>query len=497
MPIHLDAPLSLQNASADERQMLDALQGNILKGHGRHFTANLFFRFDAGYEAGFARALSALVESHVTSAAVQLEQTARFKAGGPGGGAFVHVALSAAGYAALGRTDAMPDDGGAFGKGMRDAAAIKEIHDPDPSAWEAPFRREIHGIVLAAHESEADTTALAQTLRALIEGEGGTIVHVQPGKAIFSKPRTDGGVEGIEHFGYVDGRSQPLLLVEDIDAEQAAAGTDKWNPAFPLSAALVKDPGTSDGFSFGSYFIFRKLEQNVLAFKTREQDLADDLDAGEDRELAGAFIVGRFEDGTPVTAHRQAADAKPPNNFNYDGDAGVRCPAHAHIRKTNPRGSGGAEPKAAEQRHIMPRRGIPYEDVARIVPPADLPEADTRDEFLEKVAPKLPSGGVGLLFMAYNRALAEQFVFTQKQWVNSAEFPFNPPGPHGVDPVIGQLRPGDNAGPQTLPKKWDDASAGRFDAPFHGFVTMKGGEYFFAPSLTFLRSLGASAAPMS
>ena len=53
------------------------------------------------------------------------------------------------------------------------------------------------------------------------------------------------------------------MLVEDIDKEFDTAGGARWDPSFPLSTALIPDPGASDDLSFGSLFIFRKLEQDV------------------------------------------------------------------------------------------------------------------------------------------------------------------------------------------------------------------------------------------
>ena len=44
MPIDLTKPLSWKNASHDEQRMLRALQGNILKGHGRPATINIFLK---------------------------------------------------------------------------------------------------------------------------------------------------------------------------------------------------------------------------------------------------------------------------------------------------------------------------------------------------------------------------------------------------------------------------------------------------------------------
>ena len=117
-------------------------------------------------------------------------------------------------------------------------------------------------MVLAATESEAGQ--LAAAIEEWIKDAGTTIIYIQHGKALRNQPG-----KGIEHFGYVDGRSQPLMLVEDIENEAMTGGTARWDPAFPLAAALVKDPGVADPDAFGSLFVFRKLEQHVRAFKTR------------------------------------------------------------------------------------------------------------------------------------------------------------------------------------------------------------------------------------
>lgn len=483
MPVNLAAPLAWKKASADELKFLQNLQGNILKGHGRGFTANVFFKLDPAKPLQSRRMLRDLANFHLTSAHRQLLDAEQFKQTGEGGGAFVHLALSFAGYQALGLPAAAPGDPD-FHAGMKSPQSVNALADPPVANWEAPFRQDLHGMVLGANETESSTAALALAIQELIEDGGGTVVHVQHGKALFNA-RGD----GIENFGYVDGRSQPLLLAEDIAAENASGGSSRWDPAFPLGTAIIKDPGSPDAFAFGSLFIFRKLEQQVRGFKTREQQVADVLAlTGDARELAGAMIVGRFEDGTPVTLSDEARGENPRNDFDYTGDPGKRCPLHAHIRKANPRGSGGAQPEPAERAHLMPRRGIPYEDVKRAIHPAELPESSDLASFNAKVAPLLPTGGVGLLFMAYNHSIGQQFRFTQQTWVNNTNFPVVPPGAHGIDPVIGQgpVNPTD----QKLPKQWDDPGAGNANnVAFHGFVTMKGGEYFFSPSLSFLRNL--------
>lgn len=485
MPITLTSPLAWKQADADQLKMLQALQGNLLKGHGRHHTANIFIKFDPSKSLESRRLLRELANHHVTNAHQQLLGTERFKAGEASAGAFVHVALSHKGYAAIGAAAAAPGDVD-FVKGMKHPDSLAALADPAVANWEPPFRDDLHAVVLAAHDTPALVASLTATLLDIIRDAGASVVHVQRGDAVHNSAN-----DGIEHFGYVDGRSQPLMLAEDIAKENADAGSSRWNPRAGLDAALVPDPGAKPAdaaVSFGSFFVFRKLEQDVRGFKTREQQLADamGLVGADKRELAGALVVGRFEDGTPVTLSDKARGAAPPNDFDYGGDAGRRCPLHAHIRKSNPRGSGGAEPEPAERAHLMPRRGIPYEDVKRAVHPDELPEAATLAEFNARVAPLLPTGpGQGLLFMAYNRVIGQQFKFTQQAWVNSPAFPL--PGVHGMDPVIGQgaLVPGQ----QRMFRRWDNTASPVVAFDFAGFVKMKGGEYFFSPSLNFLREL--------
>ena len=459
--------------------MLRALQGNILKGHGRSATVNIFFKINPAKKHEMRAALREVANYHATSAYQQLLETENFHATGQSGGPFVSVFLSATGYAALGVPAASIPPDASFKNGMK--AAAPGLGDAAVATWEAPFSAAIDGMVLVGSENDTALRLKRDAIATLLsEVDSSTIIKEQHGRALFNENN-----DGIEHFGYVDGRSQPLMLTEDLDNEARTAGIARWNPQAALNAALVVEPGSTDGISFGSYFVFRKLEQDVRGFKRREQQLADALSlTGEERERAGALVVGRFENGTPVTLADEAKNFTPPNDFNYEGDAAARCPFQAHIRKVNPRGSGGAEPPLIERTHLMPRRGIPYEDIPRLVHPSDVPETETLADFDLDSAPLLPTGGVGLLFMAYNQNLANQFEFTQKTWANSNFFPVGGAGLK-LDPIIGQ-------GPvaaQSWPKVWDGATPTTAALSFQNFVKMRGGEYFFAPSLNFLKSL--------
>ncbi len=467
MTIDLTAPLEWKQATGDAAAMLEELQPNILKAHSRdHFSA-LFLRFS---EAASAKTFFASLVPLMKSAKTHLTEVERFKTEGVKGSPYVGAGLTAAGYQFL-EIQAPQDE--SFLLGMRTQETREKLSDPPRSTFDSGYHDEIHAVVIVGDAADAPMTARRNEVLALIPPTISVVAEE------IGLGRVNAQGEGIEHFGYVDGRSQPLFLVEDVRAEEAETdGITVWNPVAPLNQVLVADHAAPDpAVHFGSYFVFRKLEQNVRRFKQAEADLADTLGlSGEDRERAGAMIVGRFEDGTPLTAQREDGEESPvPNNFDYDSDAaGAKCPFQAHIRKTNPRGSGGAEDPPAERLHLMARRGVPYGERADD-PNADLPPSAR------------PSGGVGLLFMAFNSALGNQFEFTQAVWANNPAFPIPSDGvkPPGLDPVIGQ-------GPRpesVYTKEWAGAEKETAD-PIPQAVTLKGGEYFFMPSLAFLRQLG-------
>ena len=484
MPVNLDNPLAWKNADAEELELIGDLQGNILKGHGRDFTVNLFLQFDV-HKRQAAQAFIQKIGTMLPSALDQLQANEVFKATGKSAPVFSAFFLTARGYGALGRTDLKPKINTArFEDGMK--ARISELNDAPLQTWNETFQADIHAMLLIADDSEAARNATHAYVLSLISASLGavTIVGQEEGRAM----RNPDG-HGIEHFGYVDGRSQPLMLVEDIndEATKVGGGIDQWNPTIPLKQVLVPDPAGGAN-SHGSYIVFRKLEQNVRGFKKDEQQLAEflGLGAGEAdpdkasglKELAGAMVIGRFENGMPVLLQKTDGNLNKkevPNNFNYGADApGNKCPFAGHIRKTNPRGGSEEKfglPKGVEIGHLMARRGITYG--VRSIKPND-PNLRFED---------MPTGDVGLLFMAYQSDLDAQFEFTQKSWANNPDFLNDNTR---IDPVIGQT-PGPNS--QQWPDVWGASlKADRYD--FSDWVTMQGGEYFFAPSISALKTFG-------
>ncbi|MEX3969591.1 Dyp-type peroxidase [Paraburkholderia caribensis] len=468
----LDQTLSWKSAhaatspeSAAELAMLNDLQGNILKGHGRDYTSNLFLAFDTTKQDA-ARSFVASVGDDVNAALDQLLAADEYRASGISGGTFVGFLLTAKGYGALDRLDAKPVNE-AFDAGMM----TRDLGDPPVESWEKQFATEIHAMILIASDDPKVRDLERDEMVTRINSTNGAVRLLNPDFGEDGNVMRNADKNGIEHFGYVDGISQPLALQEDVTAaKEAAGGALTWDPSIQLNQLLVPCPGGKHNVSFGSFFVFRKLEQNVREFKKREEALSDLLTERYRPPKAvdsGASVVGRFENGVPfaVSSTETGLPTVPPNNdfaFGSDGK-GLTCPFAGHVRKTNPR-------TPDSKRHLMARRGIPYG--VRTDGPND-----------EKIDNK-PTGGVGLLFMAFQSDLVNQFEFTQRLWANNPDFPA--PGT-GRDGIIGQ--PGGPSGQRWTVEWGKRLSDGKDDEQFSGFVKMKGGEYFFAPSISFLKAL--------
>ncbi|MVN75060.1 hypothetical protein GO988_01835 [Hymenobacter sp. HMF4947] len=459
--------------------ILSDLQGNILKGHGRQFTFNLFLSFKTGQTNAVRTWIANFSSVFVTTARKQFDETQLFHDERIPGSIFTSFFLSAEGYKYLGVADKMPGvTTDKFRAGMK--ASGPALKDPNPSTWSPGLNGAngvIHAMVLIADADVHQARSLTRAIKLSLMGKA-DVVAVERGVVL----RNAKG-EGIEHNNYVDGISQPVFFANELPAP---GDRTKWNPQATPSLMLVADPGGKDANSMGSYFVFRKLEQNVRGFKTREKEVAKavfNLPANEatwteaqaeQAELIGAWAVGRFEDGTPVMLHGDATN--PPlghqeNNFDFaDPNSASKCPFFAHIRKSAAR-TDGAGPVFNKDKRLV-RRGIPFEDKPRI--------RDANGDLSDKPEDQ-PTGGVGLLFMCYVANIANQFEFVQQSWVNSPDF--SQPGT-GKDPLIGQP-----AGATVYHWPTGYGANTRKDVPFGDFITMRGGEYFFAPSLSMLQSL--------
>ena len=477
-------------------KILGEIQGNILKSHGRNHAVHLFVKFTCD-DLTAKKWISSFAHKYVTSALAQAEDTKLYRQNKDvPGKIFANFFLTYAGYAYLGYNKDEVPKGESFQKGMKHSDIQEELGD-DINQWEQGFKNEIHAFILLASDrisgsrskeakllerknqnllrkQPALLTQKAEKIKQQLH-EIAEIVHEEIGYVL----RSSGSGAEIEHFGFRDGVSQPLFFKRDIDDEIKNSAVIKWDPRAPLSLVLCKDPLGTKEESYGSFFVYRKLEQNVKAWEKDVNDLAEKLKGSEpaDPSLAGAYTMGRFQDGTPVVEQKTSSGKKPEeNNFNYKDDLqGLKCPFQAHARKVNPRGDieSLAAPEISlekEKMNRIVRRGINYGHL-----PSEKPEKDA-----------------GLLFMCFQADLENQFNLMQKKWAKDPNFV---KAKTGTDAVIG-VEKRDEQGKVVKetykwPTKWGESEQTEVD--FTHWVTMKGGEYFFAPSMSFLKSFASAS----
>ena len=165
------------------------------------------------------------------------------------------------------------------------------------------------------------------------------------------------------------------------------------------------------------------------------------------------------------------------NNFEFPGDNENRaktkalCPIAAHVRKTNPRFSAIIDgTKTIETSRRIIRNGIPYGS-----------EYDPNRQ--EK-----PDIGRGLLFACYQSSIEAGFSVIQGRWANDPRFESDQQTSEpGHDPIIGQLSTHDQDKKKQLRTiLFDPTGKDSPELRFGPLVTLKGGEYFFVPSLAAL-----------
>ena len=493
MAIDLTRPAEQVNLGANEyKAMLDNLQANILHSHGRDHARHIFIRF-TDRAAALAWIKNTIAPAVTTASAQRRQSQDRADAAAAGntfdGGLVTGFFLSALGYTFLGLDPArLPSKG--FLKGMKDRSKFNgpgplkfSNRDPESAEWEPGYRGEIHALVALADDKVGDDlsrlTDKVEFYKSQIANGVGVVTHVEEGRNLKRPiPGHPERFEPIEHFGYFDGISQPYFTRRDLDKyddeQERVRQPGDWNPGASLDLVLAKDPFAAVEDAYGSFFVYRKLEQDYAAFKQRVAALAAAIPATE--ELAGAYVVGRFEDGTPITERASPGpDLVTANHFKHSDDPeGLRCPMHAHIRKSNPRGTTPGISPAKERAKRIARRAIPYGK-----PHPDL-QCDPEQFESQEDGPR------GLIFMCFQSSIEKQFEFIQRVWIDNEEFPRGVAEPDtGDDPLIGQHK----QAAQKWPKQWNQQASSRRRFNFEAAVTLKGGEYFFAPSLPFLKAL--------
>jgi Dyp-type peroxidase family len=428
------------------------IQGFVLRGYRMPCAAYLFYRFTHAPAA--RRWLAGLVDPVTT--ALEWDAEPDWCA---------NVGLTFPGLEALGlAADSLasfPED---FRQGMaaRAATALRDGGEDLPDHWQPvpPFAaRGVHALLMlsARDEQELERQVRASADRA---AETGGLADVGTERAAAL-----GGARGErEHFGFRDGISQPVLLGSGL--EEDAAGRLPVAPGefllgHPDELGAVRMPVPDALGRNGTYAVYRKLSQDVPAFRRFLRD-----NGGANPALLATKMMGRWPSGAPLARAAEAddaglaADRRRNNSFDYvDDPVGYRCPRGAHVRRALPRT--GA---VAERRHLLVRRGLPYG-------PA-----------LEDGAPD-DGADRGLVGVFLNASIERQYEFVQREWINAPRFDGLRNDP---DPI---------AGPGAGDFTWQRRPLPRTFRRLPRFVTVRGGEYFFVPSITALRFMSDTPAP--
>jgi Dyp-type peroxidase family len=376
-----------------------------------------------------------------------------------------------------------------FERGADHQETIAKLHDAPKRHWVLKFVSErIDGVFLITGPNPSSVTSYSDELRKLL-GSSIKVLYSEMGK---TRP---GAERGHEHFGFLDGISQPGIrgltsaskpmynpneglpgqdLLWPGEFVFGYPGQDPRDPVRPGSPPAMAAPWMRNG----SYMVFRRLEQKVPEFRQFVQQQAARL--GTDPQLLAARMIGRWKSGAPLELAplrddpRLGADDRRNNDFEFGDDRFQRkCPYAAHIRKVYPRDD---VTLAEAQRHRIIRAGIPF---GPEVEPGETTSRRSR----------------GLMFVCYQTSIERQFEFIQSRYADNPSFvegKLRPGGgavTPGLDPIIGQA-PGNGA--REMDEPYPNYPAGNrrttLNMP-HQFVVLTAAAYFFMPSITALRTV--------
>ena len=371
--------------------------------------------------------------------------------------------------------------------------------DPDQWIWGGPNNESVHILLMVFGSDKSTALSYYEALKNEYEHSGLKEVFQIDGQTLPGNK---------EHFGFRDGISQPVIKgsgrsgpADDcINAGEFIMGYKNEYDVYPDTPVIDVNQGNMDLLNVdaagsgkkdlgrnGSYMVLRQLQQDVKGYwtflneKTRNAD--GSLNRKESIKLA-AKMMGRWPSGAPIVKwpDEDPADKLPnpeagsfidDNDFNYqalDND-GLKCPFGSHLRRTNPRDSfednDSKESIKLTNRHRIIRRARLYGDPFEGAP-----------DNLE------PNGEVGLMFTCFNADISRQFEFIQYTWANYPKFKqlYNDP-----DPIIGvREKPLDGTEQVfTIPCQ----PVNKYITGLQSFVTVKGGSYFFFPSITAIKYL--------
>jgi Dyp-type peroxidase family len=446
------------------------IQGFVLRGYNMPFARYLFLHFeDASRAATFIHRLMGEVTTGQRWDAGKPESTVNI--------AFTHRGLSALELPAA-TLLSFPVE---FQQGMKKRAAILgDTGRNSPESWDELWREDrVHAwLGVNASSLEALNARCADMLTVMREINGAILLDAQDAASLV----VNGVSTTKEHFGYTDGFGNPDYLGVERKSQPGQGKLTSNGTWAPLATGelllgyadeageLPVAPVPHILASNGTFMVYRKLHQNLATFRTYLDEHAP-LYAGGKEKLAAKFI-GRWRDGTPIELSPDkpdqtiTLDPARSTNFTFAADSeGTRCPVGAHIRRVNPRDAFGFDGKLINRRRIT-RRGLPYGTWT----PKDQPVTDPEER--------------GVIFIALNANISRQFEFVQQQWIN-----------YGNDARLGNEKDmlmGNHTGHGRFVVQGDTTPTNPplVCSNLPNFVELRGGDYFFLPSITALGMIG-------
>jgi Dyp-type peroxidase family len=432
---------------------LDEIQATILRPRpAPYFGTHVLLRVN---DAQAGRAFLRRLTPHVDSAAGWWSAVTPWLA----------VGISYAGLEALGvPQDSLQSFPVAFREGM--AARARYLGDEgvnDPKNWDPPYgKSDVHIGVSAFSDSEEERRRILGIARDLVEGFSGVSVlamqdfGAQPGD--------------LNSLGYKDGIDQPAIEgsgVDPLPGQGQPIKAGEFILGYPGESGVPLPMPQPDMLGRnGTYVGFRKYQSRVGAFN---RFLRANGSTEEEQELLAAKLVGRWRSGAPLTLAPDVdnpalgADPQRNNDFDYANDArGRQVPFGCHIRRMNPRDTKLTRLTDVNIHRII-RRGTTYG------PPYDRDALSEADD-------EVPRGAVFLFISARAMATIE---FLQQEWINDGNFIG---AGNERDPIVGLQEDGATF---TIPKE----PVRRRVHSIETFNVLRGGEYFFMPSLSALKWL--------
>jgi Dyp-type peroxidase family len=379
---------------------------------------------------------------------------------------WISVAVTYSGLEALGvPEDSLESFPEAFRVGM--AARADKLLDRgnnDPEHWDAPFGSgRVHISVSVFSDSEKTWRRTMASARRHYEGRSGiTVLTTQD----FGAQPGD-----LNPLGYKDSIGQPAIEgsgVDPLPGQGPAIKAGEFILGYPGEAGVPLPAPVPEVLGRnGTFVALRKYQSQVGAFN---RFLRAHAQTEQERELLAAKLVGRWRSGAPLTlAPTQddpalGADPKRNNDFTYAGDPhGHQVPLGSHMRRMNPRDTKLALLTDVNIHRIIRRSttfGAPYN-----------PDAISQQD---------DETARGLYFIFMSAKAMDTMEFLQREWINNGDFMSLG---DERDPNVGLQEKGATF---TIPRE----PVRRRVHDITTFNVLRGGEYFFMPSLSALRWIG-------